>query len=111
MATAGDLGPTTSEQNVVALLVFSEPVQGLTAASFAVSGPASGASVTGVKLLRGTSSYYHAAISLPAAYYGQVTVFLKVCLTRHELHLQRPGAAACWAFIRETPAAGTGAMD
>ena len=109
MATAGDLGPTTSEQNVVALLVFSEPVQGLTAASFAVSGPASGASVTGVKLLRGTSSYYHAAISLPAAYYGQVTVFLKVCLTRHEL--LGPGAAACWAFIRETPAAGTGAMD
>ena len=78
MATSGDLGPTTAEQNVVVDLVFSEPVQGLTAASFAVSGPASGASVTGVKLVRGTATYYHAAISLPTSYYGLVTVSLKV---------------------------------
>ena len=110
MATAGDLGPTTSEQSVVVLLVFSESVQGLAAASFAVSGPASGASVTGVKLLRGTSSYYHAAISLPSAYYGQVTVSLKVCLTGHELHLQRHGDVACWTFRHDTSVAGTWAI-
>ena len=88
------MGPTTDEQTAVALLVFSEPVTALTAASFSVSGPPSGAAVTGVKLLRGTSTYYHAAVSLPAAYYGQVTVALAV---RSPLYcnVQEPGWTAC----------------
>lgn len=34
--------------------------------------------MSGVKLLRDTSTYYHAAISLPSSYYGQVQVALAV---------------------------------
>jgi hypothetical protein len=38
-----------------------------------VSGP-SGATVTALKLLQGTVSYYHLVIQLPATFLGQVTV-------------------------------------
>ena len=85
MAHASDLGAVTSEQNVVVLVVFSEPVTSLTAAAFTVTGPASGAQVSGVKLLRGTSTYYHAAVSLPPSYYGQVQVSLAVRPCLHDL--------------------------
>ena len=38
-----------------------------------VSGPV-GATVTALKLLRGTISYYHLVVQLPATFYGQTTV-------------------------------------
>ena len=38
-----------------------------------VSGPAD-YTVTGLKLLRGTVSYYHFVVQLPAMFYDQVTV-------------------------------------
>ncbi|KAK9817300.1 hypothetical protein WJX72_012366 [[Myrmecia] bisecta] len=75
MASSGDQGLVTSQQNVVLLAVFSKPITGLTTASFTVTGPASGA-VALLKPVRGTHSYYHIVINLPAAYYGPVTVSL-----------------------------------
>ncbi|KAK9835176.1 hypothetical protein WJX81_003674 [Elliptochloris bilobata] len=75
MAASGDQGPVTGEQNAVAVAVFSEPVTGLSAASFRIDGPPA-ATVTALKLLRGTSSYYHVLLTLPAAYYGSVTLNL-----------------------------------
>lgn len=74
-ATSGDQGAVTSEQDVVAVAVFSEPVTGLSPASFKLAGP-NGAAVTALKLLRGTSSYYHALLALPPSYYGPVTLSL-----------------------------------
>ena len=79
---SGDQGLVTSEQDVVLLLVFSEPVNGLTASSFSISGP-SGASVSGLKLLRGTNTYYHFTVNLPGTYYDAVTVNLQVSLHWH----------------------------
>ncbi len=66
MPSSGAQGLVTSVQTVVLKLVFSEPVTGVTANSFAVSGPTfSGSPVSGVRLLRGTNSFYHLAINLP----------------------------------------------
>ena len=77
MAASGDQGPVTAEQNAVVVAVFSEPVTGLSTASFRIDGPAA-ATVTALKLLRGTNSYYHVLLTLPPAYYGAVTVNLVV---------------------------------
>lgn len=91
MAASGDQGPVTAEQNAVVVAVFSEPVTGLSTASFRIDGPAA-ATVTALKLLRGTNSYYHILLALPPAYYGAVTVNLVVrilccepCMSKHSL--------------------------
>lgn len=75
---SGSQGLITDEQNVVLALVFSEPVTGLTASSFSISGP-SGATISGLKLLRGTNTFYHLVVQLPGTYYDGVTVSLTVC--------------------------------
>ena len=79
MPYSGEQGLVTTDQNVVLLLVFSEPVTGLAASSFSISGP-SGATVSGLKLLRGTNTYYHFTVTLPGTYYDAVTVSLQVRL-------------------------------
>ena len=73
VAFSGELGAVTAEQSVVVVAVFSEPVAGLAPSQFAVSGPA-GAAVTALKLLHGTTSYYHLLVNVPGAYSGQVTL-------------------------------------
>ncbi len=45
-----------------------------------VSGPAT-ASVAALKLLRGTSSYYHLLVNLPADYTGSVSIIFTVSIT------------------------------
>ena len=82
---SGDQGLITSDQDVILVLVFSEPVTGLTAGSFSVSGP-SGATVSGLKLLRGTNTYYHFVVNLPGIYYDSVTVSLSVSSSPAGLH-------------------------
>ncbi|KAL0045825.1 hypothetical protein WJX82_005870 [Trebouxia sp. C0006] len=78
MPYSGAQGSVTSDQTVVLKLVFSEPVTGVSASSFLVSGPTfNGSPVSGVRLLRGTNSFYHLAINLPGGYYGPVTVSLQ----------------------------------
>lgn len=52
MATRGGAGLITNEQLVPLVMAFTEPVTGLTAASFTVAGPTSGASVTALQLVR-----------------------------------------------------------
>ena len=59
------------------MLVFSEPVTGLTASSFSISGP-SGATVSGLKLIRGTATYYHFVVHLPGEFSESATVSLVV---------------------------------
>ena len=76
-AFPGEQGLTTDEQDVRLLLVFSEPVTGLTVSSFSVSGP-SGAYVSHLQLLRGTKTFYHLVVSLPGVYYVSATVSLVV---------------------------------
>ena len=79
MPYSGDQGLVTGEQDVVLLLVWSEPVTGLTANSFSVSGPSvTGSIISGLKLLRGTNTYYHLTVNLPGSYFGAVTVSLQV---------------------------------
>ena len=79
MPFSGSQGLVTAEQDVVLLLVWSEPVTGLTANSFSVSGPSvTGSIISGLKLLRGTNTYYHLTVNLPGSYYGAVTVSLQV---------------------------------
>lgn len=79
MPYSGSQGLVTSEQNVVLLLVWSEPVTGLAPNSFSVSGPSvTGSIVSGLKLLRGTNTYYHLTLNLPGDYYGGVTISLQV---------------------------------
>jgi hypothetical protein len=73
MAYAGGGGVITSQQSVVLVLVFTEPVTGLTPKSFQVSGPV-GPTISGLKLVRGTNSYYHLTVNVPGNYYGGVTV-------------------------------------
>lgn len=78
MPYSGSQGLVTSEQNVVLLLVWSEPVTGLAPNSFSVSGPSvTGSIVSGLKLLRGTNTYYHLTLNLPGDYYGGVTISLQ----------------------------------
>ena len=77
MAFSSDYGAVTDQQSCVLILVFSEPIVGLVATQFKVSGPTS-TSVTGLKLLQGTSSYYHALVVIAASYTGQVTVTFSV---------------------------------
>ena len=77
MAFSSDYGAVTDQQSCVLVLVFSEPIVGLVATQFKVSGPTS-TSVTGLKLLQGTSSYYHAIVVIAATYTGQVTVAFSV---------------------------------
>lgn len=74
---SGSQGLITDEQNVVLALVFSEPVTGLAPTSFSVSGP-SGATISGLKLFRGTTTFYHLVVNLPGTYYDSVTVSLAV---------------------------------
>lgn len=47
-----------------------------------ISGPAS-ATVAGLKLLRGTVSYYQAVVQLPANFWGQATVSFTVRLQHY----------------------------
>lgn len=70
---SNDNGAVTDQQTCVVVLVFSEPVAGLTANHIKVTGPSS-ASVSGLQLLQGTSSYYHLLISVADSYIGQVNV-------------------------------------
>lgn len=63
---------------MVVTAVFSEPVTGMGAGSLSVAGPATGASIAGVKLMPGTTTYYHAVVNLPAAYWGTVSVSFTV---------------------------------
>ena len=77
MAFSSDYGAVTDQQSCVLILAFSEPILGLVATQFKVSGPTS-TSVTGLKLLQGTSSYYHALVVIAATYTGQVTVTFSV---------------------------------
>ena len=86
MATSGDQGPITGEQNAVAVAVFSEPITGLSTASFKIDGPPM-ATVSALKLLRGTSSYYHILLALPPAYYGPVTLSLMVRSLRTKMNI------------------------
>ena len=82
MPYSGDQGLVTGDQDVVLLLVWSEPVTGLTANSFSVSGPSvTGSIISGLKLLRGTNTYYHLTVNLPGSYFGAVTVRLQVSFT------------------------------
>lgn len=78
LSYSGDAGAVTDQQSVVVVAVFSEPVTGMSASSFTVTGPATGASIAGVKLVQGTSTYYHAVVNLPASYWGNVQVSLSV---------------------------------
>lgn len=81
MPYSGSEGLVTSEQDVVLLLVWSEPVTGLSPTSFSVSGPSvTGSIISGLKLLRGTNTYYHLTVNLPGNYYGGITVSLQVSL-------------------------------
>lgn len=80
---SGDAGAITDEQSVAVVAVFSEPVTGVDARSFSLTGPATGATVAGVKLVPGTSTYYHAVVNLPASYYGRVQVNFVVCSFVH----------------------------
>lgn len=77
MSFSSDNGAVTDQQNCVVILVFSEPVAGLAATQVQVSGPPN-ASVTALKLLQGTSSYYHLLIFMTASYTGKVTVTFSV---------------------------------
>ena len=74
---SNDNGAVTDQQDCVVILVFSEPVAGLTATQVKVTGPPS-ASVSAMKLLQGTSSYYHLLISMADSYTGQVNVAIIV---------------------------------
>lgn len=74
---SGDQGFITDEQDVVVVLAFSEPVTGLRAESLEIAGP-SGATISGLKLLRGTNTFYHFVVNLPGIYYDIVTVNLEV---------------------------------
>lgn len=67
----------TGDQNAVLLLAFSEPIAGLSAASFSVSGPIS-TNVKAIKLLPGTKTFYHIFLAFPSDYYGPVTLTLTV---------------------------------
>ena len=51
----GGGGLVTNEQMVPLVIAFTEPVSGLTTASFAITGPASGATVAALQLVRSTS--------------------------------------------------------
>ena len=88
MSFSSDSGAITSQQNCVLISVFSEPVTGLDASQFKISGPPS-ATATALKLLQGTSSYYHLLIVISASYTGEVSVAFSVsCLycNRHACH-------------------------
>ena len=74
---SNDNGAVTDQQDCVVVLVFSEPVAGLTATQVKVTGPPN-ASVSAMKLLQGTSSYYHLLISMADSYIGQVNVAIIV---------------------------------
>ena len=86
MAFSSDYGAVTDQQSCVLILVFSEPIVGLVATQLKVSGPTS-TSVTGLKLLQGTSSYYHALVVIAATYTGQVTVTFSVSLEDLSAHV------------------------
>ena len=80
MAISSDGGALTSQQACALVIVWAEPVTGLAASQFKVSGPPS-ASVGALKLLRGTSSYYHLLVNLPADYTGPVSIAFTVSST------------------------------
>lgn len=75
MAFSGEDGLITQQGDVVLLIAFSEPVQGLDAGGIAVS-PA--ATVAGLKKIRGTETYYQVLVSLQPTYYGPVQVAITV---------------------------------
>lgn len=77
MAVSSDGGALTSQQASALVIVWSEPITGLAASQFKIMGPAS-ASVGALKLLRGTSSYYHLLLQLPGDYTGPVSVTFTV---------------------------------
>lgn len=75
MVFSAEDGLITQQGDVVLLLAFSEPVQGLDAGGIAVS---PGATVAGLKKIRGTETYYQMFVSLPPTYYGTVQVAITV---------------------------------
>lgn len=87
---SGEQGLVTFDQTVVVHLIFSEPVSGLSTSSFTLSGPMFMSNpVSGVRLLRGTNTYYHMAVTLPGDYYGPVTINLQVQLCQVLLQASR----------------------
>ena len=75
MTFSAEDGLITQQGDVVLLIAFSEPVEGLDAGGIAVS-PA--ASMAGLKKVRGTETYYQVFVSLPPTYYGPVQVAITV---------------------------------
>ncbi|EIE20927.1 hypothetical protein COCSUDRAFT_54280 [Coccomyxa subellipsoidea C-169] len=73
VAVSSEGGALTSQQAIALVIVWAEPITGLATSQFKVSGPAT-ASVAALKLLRGTSSYYHLLVNLPADYTGSVSI-------------------------------------
>jgi hypothetical protein len=86
MGFSGDYGAVTGAQSVVLVLVFSEPVTGLALAQLSIAGPA-GASLSALKLLHGTLSYYHVLLDVPASYSGPVSISFTV---RKRCHTSDP---------------------
>lgn len=80
MAISSDGGALTGQQACAMVIVWAEPVAGLATSQFKVSGPST-ASVGALKLLRGTSSYYHLLVNLPADYTGAVSIAFTVRFT------------------------------
>ena len=58
MASQGRAGLMTNDQLVPLVMAFTEPVTGLLATSFTVTGPPSGASVTALQLVRHMEGIY-----------------------------------------------------
>ncbi len=76
MTYSSEDGLITHQNQVVLLLVFSEAIEGLEGGGILTS-PA--ASVSGLKKLRGTDTYYQVMVSVPPTYYGPVQVTIMVC--------------------------------
>ena len=100
---SNDNGAVMDQQTCVVVLVFSEPVAGLTANQFKVTGPSS-ASVSALKLLQGTSTYYHLLISVADDYIGKVNVAIIVSLSPPSRHLTVLLKDICSAFGLDLPA-------
>ncbi len=76
MANSTGLGLITEEWNITLVCVFTEPVIGLTAQDFTITGP-SGIAATNLQMLPNTLTYYSFDINL-GQYYGNVTVSFTV---------------------------------
>lgn len=76
MAYSAEDGLVTQQSQVVLLVVFSEAIEGLEGGGI-LTAPA--ATVSGLKKLRGTDTYYQVMLSVPPTYFGQVQVSITVC--------------------------------